>query len=141
MATIALVALGVSAFGCTKTRSQDPTDGGADHPTTNGDGGGKDGADAKLDMAGDTARDGGQDTPGDGSVEDPGCTPNATQCMNLQPQTCDSTRHWVNTGSACSVACSGGLCTGGCTKDATRCNNLQPQVCDATGAWHDTGTP
>src|SRR4051794_28691918 len=124
---IALFAVGVSAFGCTTPRSQDPLDGGADHPTANGDGGGNDGADSaadtRKDLALDTGRDGAPDTTGDAPVEDPGCTPNATQCAGLQPQTCDATRHWQDTGSACAVACSGGLCTGGCTADATRCNN------------------
>ena len=64
-----LIAVGVSAFGCTTPRSQDPGDGGADHPSASGDGGGKDGADAAPDTARDVAPDTGRDVAGDAPVE------------------------------------------------------------------------
>jgi len=43
-----------------------------------------------------------------------GCVPGAKQCNALQPQTCDSTGTWQNSGTACTgtcQACTAGSCT------------------------------
>src|SRR5678816_3133970 len=110
---IALLALGVSGFACTKPRSTDTGDGGPDHPVVNSDAGGQDSKDAKdgssPDMTSDAPRDGSPDMGGDGSPVDPGCVPNATQCNGMQPQTCDASGIWQNSGTACPYLCNNGL--------------------------------
>jgi hypothetical protein len=40
------------------------------------------------------------------------CSPGSLRCNGLQPQTCDTTGSWTNTGTACATACSGGVCEG-----------------------------
>src|SRR5262249_17881335 len=65
------------------------------------------------------------------------CAPSAQRCNILQPQTCDPTGHWANTGSPCPFLCSGGTCTGMCTPGSTQCNGNIAQTCDATGTFRD----
>lgn len=68
------------------------------------------------------------------------CTPGAKQCNGLQPQTCDTTRAWQNTGMACTTICasSTGTC-GDCTPGAKMCSSSQPQMCDTNGKWQNAG--
>ncbi|MES1205300.1 MAG: hypothetical protein ABUS79_05125 [Pseudomonadota bacterium] len=60
----------------------------------------------------------------------------------MQPQTCDATGAFQNTGMPCPAVCSAasGSCGGVCTPGAKTCNGAQPQTCDALGAWQNTGT-
>jgi hypothetical protein len=69
------------------------------------------------------------------------CTPNSKQCVGLQPQACDTTGTWQNTGTPCTSVCDNatGSCTGSCKPSSKQCSGQQPQTCDATGTWQNTG--
>ena len=70
------------------------------------------------------------------------CAPGATGCNALQPQTCDSTGAWQDTGAPCPDVCTNGSCTGVCVPGSVQCNGSvkgQPQTCDSAGTWQNTG--
>jgi hypothetical protein len=69
------------------------------------------------------------------------CTPGAYRCNGNGVETCNSTgTAWLHV-SACTVGCTGGLCTGGCTAGETRCNGSAVETCNASGtAWSMTSS-
>ncbi len=60
--------------------------------------------------------------------------PDAKQCSNLIPETCNGNGAWVDS-TACPFVCSNGGCTGVCTPNDTQCTNGAVQTCSAAGQW------